>query len=459
MRSPLPIPSGPNRRLDSWKEIAAFFARDERTVKRWEKERGLPVHRLPGTAKAGVFAYSDELSAWLTPPGPEGAPESAAVGVPAEAPAPAGTAPPLREFRVRWGTIAALASVALAAGAIALNYPLASRQAAAHVANPEAEDLYLKGRYHWNKRTPDDLNQAVDLFTQAIVRDPGYAKAYAGLADTYNLLREFSLMPSNEAFSRSLAAARRAVDLDGGLADAHNSLAFALFYGAWDFTLAEREFLRAIELDPKYATAYHWYANALQCLGRFDEALAKIARARQLDPNSASILADRGFILYLAGRPVEAIALLKQVAADDPGFQSPHAYLAFIYLSCGEYPKYLAEARVRAQLAHDTDGLAVVAAGEKGLADGGGNGLLQATLQAQKSLYLADRLPAYSVARTAALLGRKPEALEYLHAALDKHDMTLVALAVDPFFACLHGEARFAELEARVGLPAPKSHP
>src|ERR1022692_3151784 len=95
--------------------------------------------------------------------------------------------------------------------------------------NPEAEDLYLKGRYYWNKRTPDDLNKAVDLFTQAIVHHPGYAKAYAGLADTYNLLREFSLMPSNQALSRSLAAARRAVELDGGLADAHNSLAFASF--------------------------------------------------------------------------------------------------------------------------------------------------------------------------------------------------------------------------------------
>src|ERR1035441_648344 len=151
--------------------------------------------------------------------------------------------------------------------------------------NPEAEDLYLKGRYYWNKRTPDDLNKAVDLFTQAIVHDPGYAKAYAGLADTYNLLREFSSMPSGEAFSRSLAAARRAVELDGGLADAHNSLAFASFYGAWDFAVAEREFERAIELDPHYATAYHWYANALVCLGRVDAALANMLRAGEVDHN------------------------------------------------------------------------------------------------------------------------------------------------------------------------------
>jgi Tfp pilus assembly protein PilF len=444
MGRPLTMPpSGPPRRLDSWKEIAAFFGRDERTVKRWEKERGLPVHRLPGTSKAGVFAFTNELSDWLKPPEP----------------AAAGDAPPVRESRVRWVSIAALASVALAVMAVALNYPLGTHRAAAHVANPEAEDLYLKGRYYWNKRTPDDLNKAVDLFTQAIVHDPGYAKAYAGLADTYNLLREFSLMPSNQAFSRSLAAARRAVELDGGLADAHNSMAFASFYGAWDFAAAEREFQRAIELDPNYATAYHWYANALVCLGRFDDALVKISRARQLDPNSASILADRGFILYGAGRQGEGIALLKDVAADDPAFQSPHSYLAQIYLLRGAYPAYLTEARLRAQLAHDADGLAVIAAGEKGWADGGAHGLLEATLEMQKGLCAADRMPAYSVAQTCALLGRKGEALEYLRAALEKREMRLVGLAIDPYFAGLRGEPGFADIMARVGLAGVKVRP
>jgi Tfp pilus assembly protein PilF len=429
------VDHGPSdRRLNSWKEIAAFFGRDERTVKRWEKERGLPVHRLPGTGKAGVFAYSNELSDWLKPPEP---------------PQPA-----VRESRVRWASIAALASVALAVVAIALNYPLGARHAAAHVTNPEAEDLYLKGRYYWNKRTPDDLNKAVDLFTQAIVHDPGYAKAYAGLADTYNLLREFSLMPANEAFSRSLAAARRAVELDGGLADAHNSLAFASFYGAWDFASAEREFQRAIELGPQYATAHHWYANTLLCLGRFDEALAEIGRARQLDPNSASILADKGLILYAAGRSGEAVALLKELAAADPSFQSPHHYLAQIYLCGGAYPAYLTEARLRAGLAHDTDGLTVVAAGEKGWSGGGARGLLVATLEAQKTLCAADRMPVYYLAQTSALLGRKAEALAYLHASVDKHEMWLVGMQVDPSFAGLRGQAGFASIAARVGLPA-----
>ena len=446
MQRPSPTASSDApRRLDSWKEIAAFFGRDERTVKRWEKERGLPIHRLPGTARAGVFAFTNELSGWLK------SRESAGVAPPAvpepEHPAPA---PPARQPRTKWGLVAVLASVALAAVAIALNYPLASRQAAAHAINPEAEDLYLKGRYYWNKRTPDDLNKAVDLFTQAIVHDPGYAKAYAGLADTYNLLREFSLMPSNEAFSRSEAAARRAVELDSSLADAHNSLAFALFYGDWDFDAAEREFRRAIDLDPNYATAFHWYGNALGSLGRYGEALANINRARELDPHSASILADRGLLLVAAGSSAEGIAQLKQVAADDPSFQSPHAYLSDIYLLNGEYAKYLAEARTRAELSHDTGGLAVVAAGETGLAAGGNPGMLQAILEAQTALYEKDRLSPFALAKTFALMGKNREAIKYLRAALEKHDLEMVALGHDPFFAALKQDPAFTVLLSRI---------
>ena len=117
--------------------------------------------------------------------------------------------------------------------------------------SPEAEELYLKGRYFWNKRTPEDLNKALDLFTQAIVRDPGYAQAYVGLADCYNLLREYSVMPPNEAYPRALAAAKKAVELDDNSAEAHNSLAFATFYWTWDAATAEREFKRAIAVESR----------------------------------------------------------------------------------------------------------------------------------------------------------------------------------------------------------------
>ena len=182
-----------------------------------------------------------------------------------------------------------------------------------HRPNPEAEELYLKGRYFWNKRTPEDLNKALDLFTQAIVRDPSYAQAYVGLADCYNLMREYSVMPPNEAYPRALAAAKKAVELDDNSAEAHNSLAFVTFYWTWDAATAEHEFKRAIALNPDYVAAHHWYATFLMTMRRYPEALVEIEKARKLDPSSTPIMADRGYILYWAGQPEAGIALLKQI--------------------------------------------------------------------------------------------------------------------------------------------------
>src|SRR5579859_1368947 len=229
-----------NRRLDSWKEIATFFGREERTVKRWEKERALPVHRVPGPGRSGVFAYTVELSEWLNLAAQESSADySNAKGNgfsrekidQTEAAIPKRDAPeiPLRGSRLQVARIAGLL-LAILLGTLILKHQVQpsantarSNSPVAHRANPEAEDFYLKGRYFWNKRTPEDLNRAVDLFTQAIVRDPGYAQAYVGLADCYNLLREYSAMPPNEAYPRALAAAKEAVKLDDTSAEAHNS--------------------------------------------------------------------------------------------------------------------------------------------------------------------------------------------------------------------------------------------
>jgi tetratricopeptide (TPR) repeat protein len=176
-----------------------------------------------------------------------------------------------------------------------------------------AHELYLKGRYEWNQRTPQSLNLALDDFTQAVLHDPGYAQAYVGLADTYDLLREYSTMPDTEAFSRAIVAAKRAVELDDSLAEAHRALAYAEMYGSWDFADAEKEFRRAIELNPNDPEARRWYANAFAVPGRFQESLAQIEKARELDPGSNVTLADKGFMLYTAGKTDEAIATLKEV--------------------------------------------------------------------------------------------------------------------------------------------------
>jgi DNA-binding winged helix-turn-helix (wHTH) protein/Flp pilus assembly protein TadD len=151
-------------------------------------------------------------------------------------------------------------------------------------ANREAEDFYLKGRFYWNKRTPESLNQALEAFNQAIAHDPDYSDAYVGLADCYNLLREFSAMPGNEAYFKAFAAAKKAVEFDQQSSEAHASLAFVTFWGMWDAADAEKEFRRAIELDPKNAKAHHWYATFLHALVRNNEALTEIDRARETRP-------------------------------------------------------------------------------------------------------------------------------------------------------------------------------
>jgi DNA-binding winged helix-turn-helix (wHTH) protein/tetratricopeptide (TPR) repeat protein len=322
-----------------------------------------------------------------------------------------------------------------------------------HAANREAEEFYLKGRYYWEKRTPDSLNKAVDSFMQAIVHDPGYAPAYVGLADCYNLLREYTVMPASEAYPRALAAAKRAVELDGQSSEAHAALAFASFFGMWDAATADREFRRALELNPNNAIAHHWYATYLQCLRRYPESLTEIERAQALEPASKSVLADKGNILFNAGRLRDAISLLKQMEENEPDFISPHRYLKEIYLLTADYPHYLGEARSEAVLMHDSSALAVVEATEKGFAAGGGKGMLKSLRQQQTKLYERGLLSPYFLAVTCTLQGNKQEALRYLKTVYDQHADGMAPIETDHAFDNLHNEPAFRQLVAEVGLP------
>src|SRR6202451_2925936 len=410
--SPSDSTRGPNRRLDTWKEIGAFSARDERTVKRWESTRGLPVRRVPGAGRANVYANTDELTEWLKgkndtvelegegSPGNEVGETDAEYFTEPTSPDSLLADPAVHDRRVgerrnaggirrtsplfdrrrrafRYFAIALVILAALVIVAITRRSwsARAARKEAAlsqpHAIDPEAEQLYLKGIYYFNKRTPESLNQAVDYFTQAVVRDPQYAEPYVGMADSYNLLREYSVMPPSEAYPRAAAAAKRAIALNDSLSGAHSSLAFVDFYWSWDVPSAQSEFKRALELDPNSVRAHHWYATFLLHLGRFPESLEEIEKAQKLDPESKSILADKGLILFYAGNTDQAVALLKQLEASEPDFLSPHTYLAIIYSSQGNWPQYLAESRKCATLLHDEHRLAVVAAGEKGFGRGG----------------------------------------------------------------------------------------
>jgi tetratricopeptide (TPR) repeat protein len=455
-----PSPANSNRRLDSWKEIAAFFGRDVRTVRRWEQKSVLPIHRVPGGTKGRVFAYESELREWLsTPPAingaaPESGPETEQAGLGRQSGAPAKI--------VMWAVVLGLC--ALLVGGIFVyrqthrfavhasdvpSPPPASHKAPA----PEAVQLYLQGQYYWEKRTPADLRTALDYFTQSIVQDPNYAEAYVGLANCYNLMREYTMMPSGEAYTRSLAAAKKAVELDDQSSEAHASLGFVSFFGMWDLGAGEREFRRAVELNPNNPVAHHWWANALLALHRWPEALVEIDRAQTLDPSSSAILADKGNILSVAGWSDDALRLLQQMERSEPEFRSPHLYLKYIYFRKQEYSDFLSELHKDALVLNDHTALAVADAAARGLTRGGKQGMLEAMLREQEKLYTRHEIAPTELAWTEAVLGNKNEALRYLTAAYGQRDGCLLFVEVYPEFNTLQDQPGYGELLARMNLP------
>jgi Tfp pilus assembly protein PilF len=452
-----------SRRLESWKEIADFFGRDEKTVRRWEKINALPVHRIPGGAKGRVFAYSSELSEWLNtrkvPDDRIADSGGSKIDEPHDSTKPAPAFLRFLASRKRLTAVVLLPLLAVATLMYGLHHfakaSAATNRTSAHSpSNAEAEDLYLTGRYYWNRRTPGDLSRAVDYFTQAIVRDPNYSKPYVGLADCYNLLREFSAMPPNEAYPRAFAAATKAAELDPSSAEAYTSLAFVTFFWKWDAASAEREFRQAIALKPDYARAHHWYASFLFSSGRFPEALAQIEEAQRLDPSSRAILADKGLFLYHAGQTDAALQLLKEIENDEPSFASAHRYLSEIFLDHKDYPGFLSEWKKTALATNDQDELAIESEAEKGFSKTGYRGMLRGVLHAQERFNEQGTIPAYSLAVTYARLGNKNDAMRYLKIAYDRRESSFIAITNESAFKPLHSDPQFRDLVARLNSPS-----
>lgn len=450
------------RRLESWKEIADFFGRDEKTARRWEKNNALPIHRIPGGAKGRVFAYKSELSEWLNTCK---LPDKMLL---AQDPQPTDqgySAGPIRKLlrfptsskrAVAWALAVSLA-VALSVYVVyRLRATLLPSNRAQEVHEPYgtgAEDLYLTGRYYWAKRTPDDLNRAVDYFTQAVVRDPNYSKAYVGLADCYDLLREYSAMPPGEAYPRAFAAASKAVELDGSSAEAYTSLAFVTFFWKWDSQSAEHEFERAIALEPDYARAHHWYASFLFSTGRVQQALTQIEAAQRLNPSSRAILADKGLFLYHADQMDRALRLLREIETQEPSFASAHRYLSEISFDQRDYPGYLSEWKKIALLTNDQQERALEKAAELGFSKGGYKRMLLETLRVEEGFHEQGKMPAYSLAVTCARLGRKEDALRYLETAYAQRESPFIAVMNESAFASLHHDREFRDLVAHMNFP------
>src|SRR5215469_7372131 len=240
--------------------------------------------------------------------------------------------------------------------------------------NPEAYELYLKGRYFWNKRRHSDLDMAISYFNQAIAKDPGYALAYSGLADTYTVLPNYTSGHSRETRAKASAAARKALELDANLARPHAVLGKEM-WEEWDFAGGEAEFKKAFELDPNDATAHQWYAEHIGCLGgREQEALAEANRAHQLDPLSPIIDVVVGFVHSEARRYDEAIATCKKVANENPTFVRAHDCLAGAYWQKRMYAQSIAETKVVAQLSGDRNDSEFASAIEQGFRSDGWRG-------------------------------------------------------------------------------------
>jgi TolB-like protein/DNA-binding winged helix-turn-helix (wHTH) protein/Tfp pilus assembly protein PilF len=315
----------------------------------------------------------------------------------------------------------------------------------------EAYDLYLKGQYFFNKRTAAGFQEAIKYFQQATARDPNYARAYTGLADAYALMGGYSGFPQTEHILKARAAALRALQIDPSLAEAHTALALIVQNYDWDWQTAEKEFRRAIKLNPNYATAHHWYAEHLMWRGRFDEALQESERARQLDPLSLIIAADNGAILFFSRQYDRAIEKWRSVLEMDPDF--PRANLILIaYVEKGMFAEALAVVEkhrpvtpARAPWSYWSS-LAYVygRSGQTAQARHAFNELLRSNQRHP----IDPRIIAWNYAG----MGDKDQALAWLEKAYALHSNELVSLKVNPAYDLLRSDPRFQNLLLRVGL-------
>jgi serine/threonine-protein kinase len=324
------------------------------------------------------------------------------------------------------------------------------RLSKSYTANTEAYQLYLKGRYYWNKRTEESYQKAIESFRQAIDRDRNYALAYSGLADCYSFLSNQGKRPPREAFPLAKEAAERAIELDDTLAEGHTSLAYVKLYYDWDWKGAEQEYIRAIELNPNYSTPHHGYAYYLISTGRTEEAIAEIQRAQEIDPLSLIVNTDYGEFYYFAHRPAEAIAQLQKAIEMEPSFVRAHFLLGRAYVQKGQCGEAIGAFQKARDL--DKDSLEMLGAIGLGYALCGQQGearkVLDDLLQRAKQRYVSPHL----VAVIYAALGDRDEGFAWLDKAFEMRFGPLIYLKVNPIWDPLRSDPRFPDRLRRVSL-------
>ena len=320
---------------------------------------------------------------------------------------------------------------------------------------PDAYQLYVKGRYYWNKRTGTDLKTAVSYFNQALDKDPGYALAYAGIADANVVLDSYGSEP-NDVKPKAIAAAEKALELDPTLARPHADLGLAKMQYSWDFSGGEAEYRKALELDPGDATAHQWLSQSLAHIGgRAQEGIDEAKRARQLDPLSAVIGHAQADAYQSAHQFDTAIELSKKVVADNPTFGAAHQDLANAYWAEHNYPQAIQEFKTSAELIGDKNGAEFAAALDAGFRSGGWPSALRKAIEVlltQRKANAAYVSP-IQVAQLYADLGEKDHAFEWLNTAYQEHDPSLEHFRTDFALDSLHSDPRYAELVRKIGFP------
>jgi DNA-binding winged helix-turn-helix (wHTH) protein/TolB-like protein/Tfp pilus assembly protein PilF len=319
-----------------------------------------------------------------------------------------------------------------------------------YTANPEAYQLYLKGRYFWNKVTPEGFEKSLEFYRQAIDIDPNYALAYAGLADSYNLLGSYSVLPLKESHPKARAAAEKALEIDNELAEAHTSLAAVIADYYWDWTAAENHFKQAIALNPNYPVARYWYSQQLARMGRLDESIEEAKRAQALDPVSPSAIAHVGLALYRARRYDEAIAQLQKGLEINPEVLDGHIFLGFVYVQQGRSAEAVAEFQTVVKLAERNPSFLALLG--YAYATGGKREEAQAILKELNSQATNRPVSPFETAMIYIGLGEREQAFIWLEKAFDERAWQLGFLKVEPTFDPLRSDSRYTDLMRRVHL-------
>jgi serine/threonine protein kinase len=313
----------------------------------------------------------------------------------------------------------------------------------------EAYQLYLQGLFYWNKWTQADFKRAADFFTQAAQKDPRYALSYAGLADAYSMLGDAGYFPPSEAWPKAKAAAMQALEIDDTLPEAHTSLGLVKEHFEWDWTGAEREFRRAIELNPNSATAHHWYGDYLANMGRTEEGLRETKKAQELDPLSLIINTTLGKQLYLAGKNDQAIEQLRKVLDIDAKFAPARPLLVEVYAEMGKQKEAVAEREKILSLSGSPE---LAASIEEDFSKGGYKRVLQSWLDGLTEISKYGYISPYSIAQAYVRMGDKEKTFSWLEKAYEEHDSGLVSLAVEPMFDPVRSDPRFKDLLRRMKL-------